>query len=109
MDVDIFKIRTQITAQKVFEKKSVMLFNGTTFPTGREATFEIGDLIVTGVISAVAGDARGDSILNIHSVTTKKPFLTHIEIGDRYNTAVFIGPPPQSSLTHEHSRTGDQE
>lgn len=95
MDVDIKKIRIQITAQKKFEKTSVMLFNGTTFPTGRLATFEMGDLIVTGVISAVTGSPRGDSILNIHSVTTKKPFLTHIETGtttvEKYVSADLSG------------------
>jgi hypothetical protein len=81
MDTDMQKIRAQITAQQKFEKTSVLLFNGTTFPVGVEATFEIGDLIVTGSISPVENNPRGDSILNITSVTTKKPFLTHLETG----------------------------
>lgn len=81
MFTDMTKIRAQITAQEKFEKKSVLLFNGTTFPIGKEATFEIGDLIVTGVISPVTGNPRGDSELNITGVTTKKPFMTHLETG----------------------------
>jgi len=75
-------INQQITAQKKFEKDYVILFNGQTFPMGVPATFEIGELIVTGVISALPASPRGDSILHITSVTPKKPFLTHLEVGE---------------------------
>lgn len=80
MTSDMFKIREQIIAQKTFEKTSVVLFNGATFPVNQSATFEIGDLIVTGTVTPVIG-SRGDSVLNIDSVTAKKPFMTHIETG----------------------------
>jgi hypothetical protein len=75
-------ITQQIEAQKKFEKDSVILFNGQSFPMGVPATFEIGELIVTGVISALPSSPRGDSILNITSITPKKPFLTHVEVGE---------------------------
>ncbi len=81
MRFDGTKISQQIEAQKQFEKKSVVLFNGTSLPTGVAGTYEIGDLIVTGVISSLPNNPRGDSILNITSITPKKPFLTHIETG----------------------------
>ncbi len=81
MTNDLFKLQQQLTAQKSFEKDSVLLFNGKTLPQGVEGTLEIGELIVTGVISPVVGNPRGDSILNITSITTKKPILTHLETG----------------------------
>ncbi len=96
MDADIQKISKQIAAQKKFEKKSVLLYcDGTPLPFGTSGTLEIGDLIVTGVISPVSGNSRADAVLNITSVTTKKPFLTHVETGtstvERYYSADLSG------------------
>lgn len=96
MDADIQKISSQIAAQKKFEKQSVLLYcDGTPLPFGTSGTLEIGDLIVTGIISPVTGNSRADAILNITSVTTKKPFLTHVETGpstvERYYSADLSG------------------
>lgn len=106
MSTDLFNLLQQIESQKTFEKTSVLLFNGGSFPIGRTATFEIGDLIITGSISYIgSGNPRGDSILNIETVTTKKPLLTHIETGPT-QVEQFFSANETGVVAHDMGLTG---
>lgn len=72
---DASKLSEQLLIQKAYERTSIRLFNGVTYPNGLTATWEIGNVIVTGTINVVHNASGFDSVLNIQTIKRKEPLV----------------------------------
>ena len=92
---DAAKLSEQLAIQRAYEKTSIRLFNGVTYPEGLTATWEIGNVVVTGTINHVAGAGQPggpvgyDSVLNIQTIKRKEPLVVSVSGGEVATYGVF--------------------